>query len=57
MVCVKFQVQKIHLQIDTLILLTCILKLATVSYLNTMVDFEYFFGGASFELEVWFTFY
>ena len=51
--CTKFQVQKIHPQKDTSNLPTCILKLAIVLYKNTMVDFEYFFVGESFELDIW----
>ena len=54
--CAKFQVQKTHPQNDTSNLPTYILKLASVPYKNTMVDFEYFFVGESFELEIWCTF-
>ena len=53
----KFQVQKIHPQKDTSNLPTCTLKLAIVPYKNTMVDFEYFFVGESFEFEIWCTFF
>ena len=51
--CVKFEVQKIYSQKNTSNLPTCILKLVIVPYKNTMVDFDYFFVGESFELEIW----